>query len=184
MGETLKTNLRGAAMSVTRVRDALLLRELPNQPADLPAEVPKPTEISMSSADAPGSKDIGQDPHVRASYGRVGGSVIVSGWSTSDIGTSTASHAVSRAIAVAMDEKFVSLSVQVLQANHQEDEQRDTTSVKFDFEVVPNSPVDASRTVLDRLEAKLVLIGMVGGQAAQHFDKALAAALISTHPRA
>merc|ERR1711972_550362 len=138
-------------MSVTRVRDALLSRELPNQLADLPAEVPKPTGISMISADAPGTKDIGQDPHVRASYGRVGGSVIVSGWSTSDIDMSTASQAVSRAIAVAMDEKFVSLSVRVLQAKHEEDKQLATASVKFDFEVVPNSPVDTSRKVLDRV---------------------------------
>merc|ERR1712048_775001 len=127
-------------------------------------------------------KEIHADHRKEDSSGRVVSSVIVTGWGRSDIDTSTTSKAVSRAVAEAIGEPVAALNVKVLKVEPAKIVSDSATPLKFDFEVVPTSQVDASKTLLDKVEAKLILLGMVGSQAAQLFDNTLLSELNALEP--
>merc|ERR1712176_516378 len=80
------------------------------------------------------------------SSGRVVSSVILTGWGGSDIDTSKTSKAVSRAVAEAIGEHVVAFNVDVLKVEPAKTESDPVTPLKFNFEVVPASQVDASKT--------------------------------------
>merc|ERR1712187_54970 len=92
------------------------------------------------------------------------------------------SKAVSRAVTEAIGEDGIALSVRVLKAEPVQITSVSATSLSFNFEVAPTSQVDASKTVMDKAEAKLILLGMVGSQAAQLFDNTLLSELNAAEP--
>merc|ERR1712048_1409845 len=88
----------------------------------------------------------------------------------------------SRAVAEAIGEPVAALNVNVLKVEPAKNASDSATPLKFDFEVVPTSQVDASKTLLDKVEAKLILLGMAGSQAAQLFDNTLLSELNAAEP--
>merc|ERR1712050_663100 len=84
--------------------------------------------------------------------------------------------------AEAIGEHVVAFNVNVLKVEPAKTESDPVTPLKFDFEVVPTSQVVASKTVMDKVEAKLILLGMVGSQAAQLFDSTLLSEISAAEP--
>jgi len=161
------------------LRGAARTHGAPSWPTDLLAHTPMPQQSSLSAIELPVPKvkeaDIRGDSH-EVSKGRVFCTVTLSGWSTPDVDIRTTSHVVSRAVAVAVDEKLASVRVQVLKVEY---EPGTTVAIAIDFEVVPISSAEFNRKVSDRVEAKLILLGMTDSEAKQAFDKALAFALVT-----
>jgi hypothetical protein len=113
--------------------------------------------------------DSGRAPDKRGIFRRVLCSVTIEGWKNADVGHSDiARQAVGHSIAAALEEKAISLQVNVLRAESQAN-----ASIKFSFEVVPGAPLLKNAAMLDSLEARLILMSMDGAYAAQLFNQAL-----------
>merc|ERR1712187_393729 len=134
----------------------------------------QPSDVHAAPFQVEKVKEKKDDPKQIISNGRVLGSIILSGWSESHIGTPTLSDAVSLAMAKAIGENLVGRNVRVLKIESEEDSPASTAPVELTFGVVPDSHAQVSTTLLDRIEARMMLLGMLESQESQLFDKALA----------
>jgi len=178
-----KFSLRGSLVAAARLQNSLLLHGVASQVPDLALDMPEAKEVSKSSKQALAPKEINLNSQGKGLGGRVVGSMTLSGWGRSDIDTPAALQSISRALAVGISEKHASVHVHLM-TELEEGATVHSTSATLEFEVSPALQTDSSRTFLDRVEAKLILLGMAGSQAERVFHKALTSALPATEPDA
>jgi hypothetical protein len=177
-GQAMNTRLRGTKREteVAGTDESLSLL-----PEGLRSQSPLLVPNGKLRAKQAASESRGDTGRVVASVAVTATAAVIQSLSRDDV----AMTAVSRSVAAALEEQQASVNVKVLRAETQEDATASAVSLettRFHFEVAPLSPSARSGAMLDAVEARLILMGMTGGKAAQLFKASLTSEFASLVP--